>query len=503
MTDIIKGSLSSNNFSTASNSEIPQSAGTDSETSTVPAPDSVPGLDNKQALGKPEVIDLNSKAPGDAEKPEEPASVGKNQEPAKKPHFHRRPLRPLERARNFAKSVGSLDMFEAYKERAKIEAEKSDQRNQGSNLVKGLVDYLRVLEDRINQLEPEIKIKFDNIIESIPRPAEIDDSKIEITVKFFNAAAYLVPDGPLPTSDAETEKGTFVCCHDTQQLIRVLYSNIKDDETIPLRQADSEAPEADSIDILTFGVSSEAISRFLEKQLNGPSGKENLIRFGKPFKPLIRHIESFKNQLMKLERKYSQVMTEDANPEILLSSSDETMKATTNRDGSDFLRSAPKKDYEDDWNAAYNQLLALPQFRMLLDFVDKYLGKQVRLYERLRQGKEQYVAFENLWMLFDANDTVYCPLSETPMEIGVSNSPGFNYIPLLRYTPQAYRVLFTDGGVPHEPSLLMTSKLKRTDETVVSESPATGSSEGANDELKAITEILTQRADISKRVRDY
>jgi hypothetical protein len=225
--------------------------------------------------------------------------------------------------------------------------------------------------------------------------------------------------------------------------------------------------------------------------------------------------------------------------------SNETTNGRVDRDGVHVLPFPPVKNVEDDWNAPYNRSLALPHFRLLLAFVDKFLGNQVKLYERLNQGKEQYVAFENLWMLFDANDTIYCPLPSAITE-GINTVDGEDYTPLRRHTPQAYRVLATFGGTlrnrntpghgpppppgppgpppgppgppgpppppgppggpwgpggpgPSGPS--GPSHFPRMDEIIIPES--IGSSEGASDKLEAITGVLTQPPVISRRIRNH
>lgn len=153
--------------------------------------------------------------------------------------------------------------------------------------------------------------------------------------------------------------------------------------------------------------------------------------------------------------------------------------------------------------AAYDQPEALPQFRLFLDFVTNYLGKDIALYDRLRNGKEQKIAFQDLWMLFDQGDTIYCPLrsstgEEYPM-VG-SETP---HVPVTRHTPQAYRVVATEGGMPHQSTLLQSNELGEardgldttTLRTTVVESGDTTTGE------TTVTEILTQAANLSRKIR--
>ncbi|KPM40079.1 hypothetical protein AK830_g6502 [Neonectria ditissima] len=78
---------------------------------------------------------------------------------------------------------------------------------------------------------------------------------------------------------------------------------------------------------------------------------------------------------------------------------------------------------------------------MLIDFVDKYLGKQVSLFKRMKAGHEEKIAFQNLWMLFDTGDTIYCPRREEKLIFDDHSSKA-------HYVPQAFRVLGCRGGLP-------------------------------------------------------
>lgn len=87
---------------------------------------------------------------------------------------------------------------------------------------------------------------------------------------------------------------------------------------------------------------------------------------------------------------------------------------------------------------------------MLLEFVEKYLHKKATLFNRLKQGLEDKIAFEDLWMLFDTGDTIYSPY----VEGGVVFKNGVeSHTTKTRYVPQVFRVLGTAGGLPLRNSL--------------------------------------------------
>lgn len=149
----------------------------------------------------------------------------------------------------------------------------------------------------------------------------------------------------------------------------------------------------------------------------------------------------------------------------------EQLEMTSNHENVEARPSmAPRSRREDDVEA-FDRPIALDHFRSLMSFIDEYLGHQVKLYESLRAGKEQQIAFENLWMLFDIHDTIYCPLREARRAMApdptfrfsqprpnstvrVDGRPAFseeamqNSAHLTKQAPQAYRVVATTGGLP-------------------------------------------------------
>ncbi|TDZ58523.1 hypothetical protein CTRI78_v005334 [Colletotrichum trifolii] len=116
----------------------------------------------------------------------------------------------------------------------------------------------------------------------------------------------------------------------------------------------------------------------------------------------------------------------------------------------------------------------------VVEFVDRYLGAQVALYEELKSGEVHEVAFENLWMMFDAGSTIYCPFRSGTESFVVYDDfvlgqsprpspPGPDHVvetvsSRARYSPQAYRVLATRGGVPLKMSLKPGGSMEEDEE---------------------------------------
>lgn len=135
---------------------------------------------------------------------------------------------------------------------------------------------------------------------------------------------------------------------------------------------------------------------------------------------------------------------------------------------------------------AYNRPDAVATFRKLEQFIDMHLSGQIALYERLKSGEEEQVAFENLWMLFDTRETIFCPSRELKSSGWYNTDIGEIHTPVARYTPQAYRVVSTSGGLPLEEMMHLRHKAKggddyvALDETVVAAGNATGAAVLAN-----------------------
>ncbi|KAI0193584.1 hypothetical protein EV127DRAFT_360831 [Xylaria flabelliformis] len=213
----------------------------------------------------------------------------------------------------------------------------------------------------------------------------------------------------------------------------------------------AEPPHANDIDIITFCVQSEPIAEFFEWELRITLDSSHTIRFRKPFKAVIKNISRIKEQLLKLENNFGSVyysyvqMTESVKQSQL-----NTAEIKADRKESDPL--------------SFDKPAALPHFQSFVAFVDKYLGKQINLYNRLREAKEERVAFENLWMLFESMDTIYCPLREVGQDEKINlfddtgNRP--KHKPIRRHTPQAYRVVTASWGTPRQ-SFFASSKTRK------------------------------------------
>ncbi|OHW89478.1 AAA family ATPase [Colletotrichum incanum] len=124
----------------------------------------------------------------------------------------------------------------------------------------------------------------------------------------------------------------------------------------------------------------------------------------------------------------------------------------------------PQGDASEHHEKPFLRPSALAHFRTITQFVDQYLQNSLELYAKLKSGKEDKVAFENIWMLFDAGTTIYCPyrsgketFSTTDALSDRSDDSGILFAlteSRARYSPQAYCVLSTRGGTFLKTSLM-------------------------------------------------
>ncbi|KAI0167870.1 hypothetical protein BJ166DRAFT_590356 [Pestalotiopsis sp. NC0098] len=396
-----------------------------------------------------------------------------------------------------AKHFTSKTFFDAYTQRLEKRGKKKTRNDQAPMLVKGVVDYMRTLEERISSLEKsqDVESEAETDSDSVAT-AEIRQSEVHLDVKFFNAAAYPGQAGPFALH--EGGKGTFACSYDEQNFIRALYCKHTESKSKPQRQADTVAPNAREISVLVVDVFSRAITSFFAIVLG--VGVGDSIKFGRPFRTIIRNIGRIRDHLIKLEGLHGEVGS------VISSGSrrnsdhrSQPTEVQTNHEsheGAD-LRDENVQTYSP---RAYDQPAALPHFRLFMDFVTNYLGEEIALYDRLRNGEEQQIAFEDLWMLFDQGDTIYCPVRPSTGEKYQRMGTDQPHVPVTRYTPQAYRVLATDGGMHHRSTMMRSNKWSEAKDGLGTTTFSAAVVEaGDTADKTTVTEMLTQPANLTRK----
>ncbi|KAI0435671.1 hypothetical protein F4803DRAFT_544743 [Xylaria telfairii] len=395
-------------------------------------------LNDKTSTKRSRGVDTDSESheSNDSDESDESYGFNESNESGNGPH--------TKAVRKMARKYKPKTLFSAYQKSVENRhVRREESKHEGSNLVQGLMDYMRVLEKRMDKLEANTSSNSalrQQDVDIGSNPTGDGDDPIILGVRFFNSANHIRKYGGYVGVHAGTQRGTYMCDRDPKYLIRVLYSWLNRDVDQPSENPVSEPPNANDIDIITFGVQSEPITTFFEKKLDINLGANHLIRFEKPFKAVIRNIGRVKEQLLKLENN-SESVAESAQQSKQIA-----LDAEANHKKGSHLPFSPNQE---DGTRAFDKPAALPHFQRFVAFVDEYLGEKVNLFNRLRERKEESVAFENLWMLFDSRDTIYCPLRQlTREELDTTDR---NFVrPVPRHTPQAYRVTATVGGTPIE-----------------------------------------------------
>ncbi|GAB1312064.1 hypothetical protein MFIFM68171_02274 [Madurella fahalii] len=337
----------------------------------------------------------------------------------------------------------------------------------GATMVSGIIDYTKMLEDRIKKLEEAVaeRTKHQLLQQKTGAGTAAADTKPEEVVsaekhtelimeaKFFSSEGEFNPDGEWKENVDKT--GSYQCSTDPKYIIRVLYAWANG---ITPRDLHGNAPLPHEIDILGFGILSEPIAAFFSSRLNFAVGNSHLIRMGAPFVPLIRNLEPVRAQLTKLEGRYG---SDDAGSPNATQNRDESIAGSGFKDGdtakeTDDPLPFPASSVEGP-EEQFESKEALAHFRILLEFVDVYFARQLLLLQRLRLGQEEKIAFQDLWMLFDAGDSIYCPFQEGGTTYGYSDD---RHTTKTRYLPQIFRVLGTTGGLPLRKTLAPRVKIR-------------------------------------------
>ncbi|KAK0671527.1 aaa family atpase protein [Cercophora samala] len=270
-----------------------------------------------------------------------------------------------------------------------------------SHPVVALGDYLRSLEDRIEELESR----------GAPKPEEKPKAKstklVDMSVRFFDKTEQSKIRPAIWNSHIET-KGAYCSDDDEQQFIRVLYDKLWID--IPVLPS---VPSPEDIDVVEFGVLSSPITEFFGHHMNMPSqelgiddGKGRLLRFHKPFKHLIRLWDQVKNNLKILEKLFG-ALENSGQGQTPVSSSRPLGEGLDKEEESNNPPPSPVPP------PLWLTDEALPHFRIFVQFVDTYFGDYLCLYKDLRERNRKTVS---------------------------------NHTLIPRYTPQVYRVTSVMGG---------------------------------------------------------
>lgn len=367
-----------------------------------------------------------------------------------------------------AENATSKEIYDLWVTKLRKYAESYDKNHateRTPRLARSLIDYVGAVDDRLQKIESRIGITS----KETKKPEHASGEDHSVQTRFYNASAQ--PQSRSASMDDDEPgwnmKGSFLSETDAKHCLRVLFNWVQDHTISTDSQSDDEHPDPERIEISEIRIHSDPISAFLVKQLDYEVQKDSVVRLKRPFRSLIRKVDSIKKQLSFLENEYRYVYS------FFLILVWQTEKAdSVDRDAGNAPESGSVKAMTDDLHSrsnpstqpkaankdpdgasrqpSFDREEALYDFRELVAFLDKYLGKEISLYKGYSTGKLQEIAFESLWMLFDAGELIYCPFQKrdgTLPKIYNDDNRNNMAIPLDVHTPQAYRVLATSGGI--------------------------------------------------------
>ncbi|CAM1503810.1 Fc.00g014010.m01.CDS01 [Cosmosporella sp. VM-42] len=330
-----------------------------------------------------------------------------------------------------------------------------------------------------------------------------------LDTKFYFIDDQLDESGALRT-DLATKKGTFRSHVDAKHLIRVAYGFETDHLRKAAERSPDSLPTGAKIWCLR--IESEPLSAFFKMLVDVEMHKDNVLEMFAPFRVLFRNMGTIREHLESLEKKFSAcrhldpaiiyvLLNPDLNPALQLLSVvvcmviDEEKDQAKSEDVEGVTESKKddpeaEKDEENEGNSqgktdgakatsgtaspngsgddglpkdatvfqdekkeektedAYETREALNHFRALVQFMKQYLGSSLRTYEQIKKGKITRISFPDLWMLYDAESTIYCPAKRGNFQRLWNTVDDESFETQDRQTPQAYRVLATAGGIP-------------------------------------------------------
>ncbi|KAI1447717.1 hypothetical protein F5Y02DRAFT_352685 [Annulohypoxylon stygium] len=366
-----------------------------------------------------------------------------------------------------ASRLSNVGFFDAYVR--KIERRRGSRPTspdgKGPRLVSSLIEYtynlesrIRALESKLNEKEDEKGVKRDK--NAATDASETGPSTSEFKVKFFLLSEEVDQSGRFKQGREEIAD-TYCSSVGPDDFIRAVYK-WKNERSIEASQTHDENEELnpDDIEITGFRIDSDPISSFFSSIADFSIPSQGIVELFKPFRFIIRGLPDIRAHIAKLENKYGSTTSgeesheQTENPETKEEANEAQGSKTPSlhKEESSNLRklSEATKRTVTEVEPQHERREALDHFRELLKFIEKYLEPQIKLYEAIREGTITKVSFENLWMVFNVNDTIYCPIKKgnQELEVFLDGDPNTKkYLTRSKATPQAYRVVSSEGGV--------------------------------------------------------
>ncbi|KAI1409797.1 hypothetical protein F5Y13DRAFT_203189 [Hypoxylon sp. FL1857] len=370
---------------------------------------------------------------------------------------------------DIASRLSKVGLFKAYVRKLEDQPESTrrTRETKGPRLVESFIDYVHGLESRISSLEERLDANLESTEEEEKEEDDVDKDNnngadvvssltSEFKIKFFHIDEEVDSTGRFK-EEREDMLNTY---HSStpDHFIRVVY-RWRDEKSIefPPSHNDEEMLSPEDIEVVGFRIASTHFGSFFKGNFRFGFYADNIIEVYKPYRCIIRSLANIRKHLDTLEAKMGSGDMSKGSDHTKVSTAEDQREIENeckiSADTSSFY-DQPKKPLDSaniEDLPMHERQEELTHFRELCKFFDTYLKPQIVLYENIREGLSTKIAFENLWMLFNFNETIFCQIRRGLQEVVAFDGPGQQapkkYATNTRLTPQAYRVVYAEGGI--------------------------------------------------------
>lgn len=260
----------------------------------------VAGSDRKSKIDQPEVAKPTSATDAYLLTEKTPDSVHRLWESMKKRGYKLQDYLDV-----VADNATSKEIYDVWVTKLRKYAESYDKSHASERtprLARSFIDYIGTVDDRLQKIESKIGITS----KETKKPEDAPGEDHSVQTRFYNASAQ--PQSRSVGIDDDEPgwnvKGSFLSEMDSKHCLRVLFNWVQDHATSTDSQPDDEHPDPERIEISEIRIHSDPITAFLTKQLDYEVHKDSVVRLKRPFRSLIRKVDSIIKQLSFLENEY-------------------------------------------------------------------------------------------------------------------------------------------------------------------------------------------------------
>lgn len=204
-----------------------------------------------------------------------------------------------------ADSFSSEEIYDLWATKLQKYAESHDKAHVNQRtprLARSFIDYVGTVDSRLQKIESRMAITSTET----NKPDDAQEGEHSVQTRFYNASAqaHYRSGGIEDDEPGWNVKGSFLSEVDTKHCLRVQFNWVQDHTTGTESHHEDEPPDPQSIEISEIRINSDPITAFLAKQLDYEVHKDNTVRLKRPFRSLIRKVDSIKKQLSILENQY-------------------------------------------------------------------------------------------------------------------------------------------------------------------------------------------------------